>query len=155
MKRCTVSVMSFLCAWLFWGSDSHAAMDEGAAFNFLMGIHSLKCTYTLGSNAKWHGEKVQVKSIKEEMILYFDSINYKGRTARAIGNQMATDVQLLLTPRGVSFLEETGSGNLIINTLFPVFAGNTKKFTAVMSRHLMMINDPIPSQWHGTCEAWE
>jgi hypothetical protein len=88
------------------------------------------------------------------MIVSFDSINYERRTAKMIGNQLISDVQVLPTASGISFLELTPSGDVILTTVFPANAGD-KKFSAVMSRHISMMGDPVPSQWHGTCKSGE
>ena len=153
MNACRLVLMTLLCAVVLSCSHAYAETDEDiAAFTSLNGSRSLKCTYTLASNTQGKGRGVVVKSVKEGLIVIFDSINYEHRTAKVIGNQLTSDVQVLPTASGLSFLELTPSGNVIITTVFPAYAGD-KKFSAVMSKHILMMGDAIPSQWHGTCKS--
>jgi hypothetical protein len=154
MNTYRVVLMTLFCAGVLWCSNAYAETEENIAFTSLTGSRSLKCTYTLASNTRWKGRGVQVKSVNEGMIVSFDSINYEHRTATVRRNQLTSDVQVLPTASGISFLELTPSGSVIITTVFPAFADD-EKFTAVMSRHVLMMGDPVPSQWHGTCKSGE
>ncbi|MDO8357793.1 MAG: hypothetical protein Q7U76_15520 [Nitrospirota bacterium] len=96
-----------------------------------------------------------MKEDKFDVVLQFDSIDFKAKKARLIGNQGASDVAALVTSAGVTFIEETGFGNIAVTTVFSDYAKGTRDFVVVHSRHMGGLGSPIPSQYHGTCKVWE
>lgn len=74
---------------------------------------------------------------------------------RVIGNQEGGDVHLVVRPPGLTFIEGTPSGNVIVTTAFPHEAESPEEFTAVQSRHVDIMGSPLPSQWHGTCKIFD
>lgn len=93
---------------------------------------------------------------KEFPPLIFDAIDLKKRTARIIGNQGATDVVAITTLTGITFIEQTGAGNLNYTTVFFSCVEGTEDYIAVHSRHLdLLVSTPLPSQLHGICKIWE
>lgn len=61
-----------------------------------------------------------------------------------IGNQGSTKVHLLNTDDGVSFIEITGSKNVMATTL-------DKNGASVHSRNSVINGELVPSQYYGTC----
>ena len=93
---------------------------------------------------------------KEFPQLIFDSIDLKRRTARVISNQGATDAMVILTPTGITFVEQTGFGNLNFTTVFASSLRGTEDYIAVHSRHMhLVVSTPLPSQIHGICRILE
>ena len=129
------------------------AADE--TFSSLINARSLRCAFGPGASADWETGKPVVKSDKFEVVLQFDGIDLKDGKARMIGNQGASDVVVILTPRGITFLERTESGNLSVTTVFTDYARGTHDFVVVHSRHIGGLGSPLPSQYHGTCKVWE
>ena len=125
------------------------------AFERLMSAKSLKCEFGSGSYADWKGSKAKVKKDNFDATIIYDSIDLKTSKARMIGNAGSIDVVVLATGTGLTFIEETGAGNIHITTVFASYAKGTKDFIVVTSRHLMFISKPLPSQYHGTCKVWE
>ena len=82
----------------------------------------------------------------------FDSINAQASTARIIGNAGAGDVSVVVTPVGLTFIEQAGAGGLNFTTVFTHFVEpeNVAR-VAVTSRHITFFDGPFPSQYHGTC----
>jgi hypothetical protein len=154
----------------------HAAVaDEGDSdFNRLIAARSLKCVFGKGSHGDWKrdaglwprlaaglgqllGTKhdgVTVKHSRFDATVHFDSIDHKAKTARLIGNQGSGESRIVTTASGVTFIEETGFGNLMFTTVFPAL-NNERAFIAVTSRHLLTLGGPFPSQYHGICEVWQ
>jgi len=95
--------------------------------------------------------------------LVFDAIDPTSGTARLIGNAGATDVTLSVNAKGLHFIEVTGSGNLMVTTVFRTAAshGAPGTFVFVYSRHFALgsaagdSNATIPSQHHGLCAILE
>ena len=66
------------------------------------------------------------------------------KKAYSIGNQSSSEVALIQNRDGISFLEVTGSGNVMTTTI-------TRDGYAVHSRHSIIKSIIIPSQSYGTC----
>ena len=124
-------------------------------FAALLNAKSLKCTLGPGAVGDWESGDVKVAKQKWDSTMHFDSINPKAGTARLIGNAGSTDVAVIVTPAGFTFIEQTGAGNLVFTTVFASYKKNTNEFQVVSSRHIAMMGSPLPSQYHGTCKVWE
>ena len=84
--------------------------------------------------------------------MVFDSIDTQAGTARIIGNAAAADISVVVTPVGLTFIEQVPSGGMNFTTVFAHFVElENVALAAVTSRHLNIINSPRPSQFHGTC----
>ena len=136
-------------------SFASSATASEDTFSRLVGSRSLRCTFGPGASADWESGKSFVKEDKFDAVLQFDVIDLKTKKARLIGNQGASDVAALVTPAGVTFIEETSFGNLSITTVFSDYAKGTHDFVVVHSRHIGGLGSPLPSQYHGTCKVWE
>jgi hypothetical protein len=73
-------------------------------------------------------------------------------TARFVGNIGASDVTASASESGLWFLERTPAGNF---NMITVFATNilAPAYPAVMSRHVIIGGEPVPSQYYGTCRV--
>jgi hypothetical protein len=136
------------------------ANEVAATYKRLTQSRSLKCVFVEGAQADWSNGRLNISTTKnEEFALHFDSIDAKKGTARLIGNAGAADVATILTAQGLTFIEQTPSGNLNFTTVFPFYKKGTQDFVAVTSRHLLFPGidgkKPFPSQGHGTCQVWE
>jgi hypothetical protein len=135
------------------GVGTAAAQDD--TLRTLFSAKSLKCQFGPGSFGEWAGPKVAVQQARFDVALHFDSIDAKTGKARMIGNQGATDVAVPVSLSGVTFIEQTGSGNMVFTTVFPEMVPGTDEFYAVTSRHMTLPGGPLPSQYHGKCRVWE
>ena len=137
-----------------------AAQDE-AIYQQLMQARSLKCVFVTGSQATWDRGRLAMTTINDEkFVLNFDSIDAKAETARLIGDMGSADVVILSTPRHLTFIEKTPTGNINITAVFPSYKINTQEFVSTTSRHLYFPNVPggsllMISQQHGTCQVWK
>lgn len=130
----------------------------------LLKAKSLKCYYSEGYTGIWDNGELKIEKgnfgiLGKESAMVFDSIDLKKGTARLIGNQGSSDVIVLSTPAGISFIEKTPVGYLMITTVFAYYKKGTDEFVCVYSRHVGSFSPlklgPMPSQWHGTCKVWE
>lgn len=129
-------------------------------FSTLSLTRSLRCTFSTVIQGDWEGGRLSTsKDDNQSFVLHFDGIDLAKKKARLIGNLGADDVVVMLTPRSLTFLEMTPSGNLNFTTVFPSYRKGSQDFIAVTSRHLILdgIPDdyPFPSQHHGSCRTWE
>ncbi len=125
------------------------------AFKQLLAARSLKCMYGPGSVADWEGGRLKLRLVDGgQPEAHFDSIDLPKQTARLISNIGATDVKVLLSLSGISFLEETGSGNFNFTTVFAE-SSSEGGFIVVTSRHVNLLSRPLVSQYHGTCKVWQ
>ena len=130
------------------------ASAEDSAFKQLLSARSLKCVFGPGSMAEWKGGKLTFTGGRFDETLHFDSINVKTSSARLIGNQGASDVQVVATASGLTFIEITGFGNIMVTTVFGAH-NNEGNLIAVTSRHTSVFDKPIPQQYYGSCKVWE
>lgn len=157
-------IIKICCVTLLIILFNYHAYSEENAFERLSKAKSLKCYYSEGYTGIWDDGKLKISkgqfgTSKKESSMVFDSIDLKKGTARLIGNQGASDVMVLSTPTGVSFIEKTPAGYLMITTVFAYYKKGTDEFVCVYSRHVGSFSPlklgPMPSQWHGTCKIWE
>lgn len=144
--------------FLFLGISNYAIANDDP-FLVLLNAKSIKCYWDKGATANWIKGTPEIKieqwnPLKEDSYVIFDSIDIKTGTARAIA-QGAGDVMVLTTAKGITFIEQTPSGNLSIVTVFATYENNSNKFIAVMSRHMDMPQTPFPQQYYGTAEILE
>jgi hypothetical protein len=122
-----------------------------------LGAKCLKCSFKEGVSTSWHakdkGVKIESNQWKGDTI--FDSIDIKQGKARIIGNQGSSDIILIESLSGITFIEKTDIGNMVFITVFPLYKPGTDQFCAVMSRHMNLITEALPSQYYGTCRVWE
>ena len=137
----------------FFYIDSISAEDD--VFSNLLRAKCIKCSFREGVSTSWHAKGVKIESDKMKDAIVFDSIDIKQGKARIIGNQGASDIILIGSPSGITFIETTGIGNMIFTTVFPYYKPGTDQFCAVMSRHMNLITGALPSQFYGTCRVWE
>jgi hypothetical protein len=134
-----------------------AVSADDNAFDRLLAAKSLKCQLGEGAVGDWKGGKLTVRKDTFGITVFFDGIDLTQGTARVIANGGAGRVSVHTTAAGVTFIEQTGWGNLVISTVFADYHPKTRQFILVMSRHLSFFSfgSPLPSQYHGTCQVWE
>lgn len=66
------------------------------------------------------------------------------KKAYLLGNAGSSEVQIIPNTDGVSFVEITGSGNVMVTAI-------TKSGAAVHSRNGIMFKELVPSQYYGSC----
>ena len=147
--------MNKLLFVLFLLNITTQAFAADDAWDKLIKATCLKCTYVDGTMGDWIKGDLKLEKCNPVPPAVFDSINLKGGTARLIGNQGSADVIVIPTPSGITFMETTGTGNVVFTTVFPVYKKYSNDFIAVTSRHMNLPGGPLPSQCHGTCKIWE
>jgi hypothetical protein len=156
MRMIIASILVMMISCL--GSSVQAEQDS---FKRLLTAKSLRCVLGYGYSADWlEGAPKLEKSrfTKDGSPTFFDSINIEKQSARMIANQGAIDVLVLVSPSGLTFIEETASGNYTFTTVFPDYKkGSSDEYICVHSRHLAWgtLGPPFPSQFHGTCKIWQ
>jgi hypothetical protein len=124
---------------------------EGAAALKLIQARRLHCTVGPGAVAEWKSDKpvVSLAEWGKNNAMDFDAIDVRRGTARVLGADGSSNERVLVTASGLTFIEETGFGNLNIVTVFTRPVGEA--YPMVESRHLTMPGGLLPSQYHGTC----
>jgi hypothetical protein len=119
--------------------------------------HSLRCEFGRGHMASWTRDAHQLV-VKEETFsdppgpLIFDNIDLTEGTARFVGTVGASDVTVSVSQTGLWLIERTPADNF---NMITVFATNilAPEYPAVMSRHVIIGDEPMPSQYYGTCRV--
>ena len=155
-KVCCLTLLIFLL--------NYQAYSKEDALESLLKAKSLKCYYSEGYTGIWDDGKLKIEkghlgTSEKDSAMVFDSIDLKKGTARLIRNQGSSDVIVLETPAGISFIEKTPVGYLMVTTVFASYKKGTNEFVCVYSRHVGSFSPlklgPMPSQWHGTCKIWQ
>ena len=132
------------------------APAQPTARNKLINANRLDCSFPLGAIANWENGDVKVDRRRFKVMLQFEAINLKKKTATVITRDYSSDVNLFLTPSGLFFIETTGVGNVIMTAVFPRYQKGTRHFIAVTSNHIYLPDStPLSSQHHGTCKVME
>jgi hypothetical protein len=102
-------------------------------------------------------ENGEVISSSESLEITFASVDFSRSTAQIIGNQGANYVYAEEGVFSYNFIERTGSGNIILtsiykNTEINLFDNRAGLFS-VHSRHTAFPNHGTPSQLRGICSA--
>lgn len=145
------NLYALLVALIALSLTSAQAADNAAAQ--LVAARSLKCHFGPGTEAQWKGNEPAVRSTRFDEDIQFDSIDLRKESARVIGSAGASDVRVLNTAVGLSFLE-TAPAVLDITTVFAV-STNNNEFPAVDSRHVMVLGKTMAEQFYGTCKVWQ
>ena len=89
--------------------------------------------------------------------LIFDSVDYRNRSARLIGNIGSATVDLIDGELATSFIETTSVGGVNVTTVFKgaiVGSPLAQTFRAVSSRHIARtIGGETMTQHYGTCKG--
>lgn len=124
---------------------------------FLLNAKTLRCTFAIGSSADSKSGSLKPSIVNEKMAITFDSIDLRKGTARGIGEAGASNEIATMTPKGITFIEKTDSGNYVFTTVFAQGGQDASgRFLAVMSRHMEMmgtIGTIVVSQSYGACEV--
>lgn len=127
------------------------AEGDDDAFVRLVRATELQCYFSFGQAAAWEDSEFDIEPAGE-MVSSYRSIDLDAGTAELVGNMGSTSVGVHASPQGVTFIEQTPAGNLSILTVFPAQCGGPDRLCAVLSRHMFLVEEPVPSQFYGTCE---
>jgi hypothetical protein len=119
----------------------------------LAAARSLKCHFDRGNRTEWIKGKPRTSDVSHDEVVQFDSIDAKKGSARLIGSLGASDVLVVLTHVGLSFIEAAGAA-FDNTTVFPVYAKGSD-FIAVDLRTVQSMGKPTVEQYFGTCRVWE
>ena len=114
---------------------------------------SLKCEWGQETIVSWNEGRpfLEQGGFAKNAGIGFDSIDTQAGTARIIGNAAAGDISVVVTPVGLTFIEQATFGGLNFTTVVAHFVEpENVALAAVTSRHLGF-GSPFPSQYHGTC----
>lgn len=143
-----------------------SAQEQGDARTQLFQATSIRCQFEEGTKATYDDGRVNIETAEEEEEVTFDSIDPESGTARLIADMGATDVRVMRTEVGLTFLDVTDAGNPVTTTVFAfVVPGDRSRYIAVDSHHMgwpATWSWPEPDtapvfalQYHGTCEILE
>ncbi len=121
----------------------------------LISAKTLKCFFSEGySIIEQNGEVAFKKGDFSKEPVIIDSIDIENRKARMIGNAGSNDLMVIALPTGISFIEISPLATTHLTTVFTLPGSNTDEFIAVASRHTVLPQAAIPSQYAGRCTVW-
>jgi hypothetical protein len=114
----------------------------------------VRCTFPTYAAVKWNGNEGEVLGGTQDFSFQLDQFDFRRGRAQLVGTT-AIPVTLLVTPMGLSVIEQTLAGNLTVTTVFSGTGSGegSRTYQAVHSRHLAKDMD-LParaSQAYGTC----
>lgn len=151
MKK-VIPLIIIVCLFL-----SAQALYKEDSLDILLSAKAIRFQYDKGAMCEYKNAKIKINITKwadkkEDNIFTIDQINIKTGTARLSGNVGATDVRAISSASGLTFIEKTPYGNYSYTTVFPV-RNHENRYFFVQSRHILLSeNDPLPSQYYGTCK---
>lgn len=98
---------------------------------------SYTCKFTL--EATPNGLSKQAKPFELRFV-----VDTSTKKAYLIGNAGSSEVEIIPNIDGISFVEITGSGNVMVTAI-------TRSGEAVHSRNGIMFKELVPSQYYGSC----
>ena len=127
-----------------------------SAYRELSRASRLNCLLGPGHATSWESGRpssTRGRFTKESDPTIFYNINRESKIATMMGNLGSSEVAVIEAGGGLTFLEVT-KGGINVTTVFSSYMRGTKRFPCVHSRHLLVaFINPMPSQYHGTCEA--
>jgi hypothetical protein len=150
-----MSIKRVLLIGLFFILPSLLFAEDDVVFKKLITTKTLKCKFGPGLSASWNHGQLKLERDDFKAVIFFDSIDMDKGTARTIANQGSSDVAVIPGVLFITFIEQTGGGNVIFTSVFPNYAKGTEDFISVTSRHINLPGGPLPSQYHGTCKIWD
>ena len=136
------------------GSGALAAQQKTAkpaAANPLAAAQSLQCAFTSYAVTGWKDGKPFTVTADEVLGFQIVVLNLKKSRGRIVGAGGAEDATVVLTPTGLTAIEQTAIGNFLTTTVFTT-GGSDGRFLAIHSRHIGdPASEPSPSQHFGSC----
>ncbi len=149
-----VAPLTFFIFYSLIGLSPSFALPQDQPAQRLVNAKTLKCAFSLSMTVDWEKDIPKHKVSDSNMGIFFDAIDLDKKSARFIGNAGAEELWVIDTEEGITFIEQTPSGNHNFTTVFNHFNESLSGFVAVHSRHINMLA-PLPSQWHGICKVWD
>lgn len=121
------------------------------ALEALRAVRTLKCLFNAGIVGAWDGPRVKRElTTTVDMAYHFHDIDRAAGKASMVGSEGTRSVEVVDSAAGLTFVDRTLSGNLSFTTVFAqqLPGGN---FSAVHSRHVLLMSEPLPSQYYGIC----
>jgi hypothetical protein len=116
---------------------------------------SLRCTFTseVATFVRSGHRTVEQTTVKDTAT--YDNIDVAKGTARIVANGGAADLAVSVerTWGGLWMLERAPSGNLIVTTVFPLYAEGTDEFVVLEARHSMVGVVALGQDTYGTCKV--
>jgi hypothetical protein len=132
-----------------------SAADNAASR--LRNARSLRCTFS-SSVDTWvrTGHRV-IEQTQDKGTAVYDNIDIARGTARIVANAGAADIVVWLDSIWGSLwmLERTPSGNMVVTTVFPMYAEGTDEFVVLEARHSITGQIVLGQDSYGTCKTWE
>jgi hypothetical protein len=120
--------------------------------NPLFVAHTLRCSFPKYATAEWVDGNPEILTAPQELTFRIDAIDPVKRSARIVSAGAAAEAAVVITSVGVSTIERTPIGNLILTTVF-VAGAQGGSYLAIHSRHVGDLSSPpTASQNYGKCE---
>jgi hypothetical protein len=150
------SCRTIFCAVLWVAAVGTASCDEDPVSR-LHRARSLRCTFTSEVDTWVRSGRRTIEQTTEKGTATYDNIDLTKGTARIIANAGAGDLSVWLerTFGSLWMLERAPSGNVIITTVFPMYAEGTDEFVVLEARHSMAGQIVLRRETFGTCRTLE
>ena len=151
MKANRLLVLMLAC-----GTVAGATVADDPASR-LRGARSLRCTYTSTVETWVRSGHRTIEQHDEKSTATYDNIDIVKGTARIIANLGAGGITVWLerTWGSLWMLERTPSGNVVVTTVFPMYAEGTDEFVVLEERHSIVGQIVLGEDTFGTCRILE
>jgi hypothetical protein len=119
----------------------------------LLAVRNLECTFSAGGAGSWEdGQPAAATTAEVVGPIRYLAIDLKTSTARQGDPDIAGEVRLIPTSRGLHLYEFDSDGNLSITTV-SITVDEESRNLAVLSRHTGTVGNLEPTQLYGFCRA--
>jgi hypothetical protein len=142
-----IALLSLVTLTATGGTDDPASRLKSA--------RSLRCSFTSSVDTWVRSGHRTIEQTNEKGTATYDNIDIVKGTARIIANGGAGDISVWLDhiPGSLWMIERTLSGNVVVTTVFPMYAEGTDEFVVLEARHWIAITGQIVvgQDSYGTC----
>lgn len=157
MRIIFLTVMGLMAVLL-----SRPAFSEIDSLSRLLAAKTIRCSIGSGYTSAFDGKKVSFEKgdfaeKAEDQIVTFAKIDLRKGSAIILGNAGTDDIAVKGAEVGLNFISFTGSGAMVVSTVFANIDLDGNYFFAT-SRHTQISfgkTTSLPSQWTGLCKIIE
>lgn len=157
-KLLIIAFLLLLSVYAFAESYEESVAARIKDYDDLVNAKKISFTVEKGFSGKWVNGKLKTSSQQwpadKGGVFTIDDIDLNNKTATMIGQNGQSKISAYQTSSGLHFTESSSWGSPLYLTVFSKRISTTK-YVFVYSRHMKIMEDPLPSQWYGTCEILE
>jgi hypothetical protein len=116
----------------------------------------LRCKYQSTSGTWVRNGHRTIEEDPDNGSVTYDDIDFAKGTARIIANMGADDLKAWIDRQGSLWMvESTPIGNVVVTTVYPMYAEGSKEFVVLETRHTFTGPIAVAATSYGSCKVWQ